>query len=164
MQQISYFFIIFFILFVLLFSIFKKNNAYDSFIKGCSDSMKTGITLLPYILVMYVAVGVFKASGILTDLFSFNRLPSELFIQGIFRPASSHASFSVMLSVIDTYGVDSKEGFISSILQGGSDTTLYVMGLYFGYAGIKKARHAYIVGLVSDFICFILCIILFFLI
>ena len=158
MQNFSYYIIL------LLFSIFKKNNAYDSFINGSKDAMKSGIVILPYLLVMYVAVNVFKASGILDDLINTRVLPSELLIQGIFRPASSHASLSMMVSIINTYGVDSKAGFISSVLQGGSDTTIYVMGLYFGYIGIKKARHSYVVGIISDIVCFILCIILFFLI
>ena len=164
MQNFSYYIILLFILTVLLFSIFKKNNAYDSFINGSKDAMKSGIVILPYLLVMYVAVNVFKASGILDDLINTRVLPSELLIQGIFRPASSHASLSMMVSIINTYGVDSKAGFISSVLQGGSDTTIYVMGLYFGYIGIKKARHSYVVGIISDIVCFILCIILFFLI
>lgn len=164
MQNFSYYLILVFILIVLIFSIFKKNNAYDSFINGSKDAMKSGIVILPYLLVMYVAVNVFKASGILDDLINTKNIPNELLIQGIFRPASSHASLSVMVSIIDKYGVDSKPGFISSILQGGSDTTIYVMGLYFGYIGIKKTRHSYIVGMISDIICFIICIILFFLI
>lgn len=153
-----------FVLVVLIYSIIKKNNAYESFINGCKDSMKTGITILPYLLIMYVAVNVFKASGILNDLIHFKHIPGELFIQGVFRPVSSHASLSMMVSIINTYGVDSKAGIISSVLQGGSDTTIYVMGLYFGYVGIKKTRHAYVVGLLCDAICFIMCIILFFLI
>ena len=160
MQNISYYVILIFISLVLVYSIIKKNNAYESFIHGCKDSMKTGITILPYLLVMYVAVSVFKASGILKDLIHFNTLPSELFIQGVFRPVSSHASLSIMVSIINTYGVDSKVGLVSSILQGGSDTTVYVMGLYFGYVGIKKTRHAYIVGLFCDFICFLCCVLL----
>lgn len=164
MQNISYYVILIFIGIVLVYSIIKKNNAYESFINGCKDSMKTGITILPYLLVMYVAVNVFKVSGILSDLIHFDKIPSELFIQGVFRPVSSHASLSMMVSIINTYGVDSKVGMISSILQGGSDTTIYVMGLYFGYIGIKKTRHAYVVGLLCDFICFLLCLLLFFLI
>ena len=164
MQNFSYYVILIFILVVLIFSIFKKNNAYDSFINGSKDAMKSGIVILPYLLVMYVAVNVFKVSGFLDDLINTKNIPSDLLIQGIFRPASSHASLSMMVSIIDTYGVDSKAGFISSVLQGGSDTTIYVMGLYFGYIGIKKTRHSYIVGVISDIVCFILCIILFFLI
>lgn len=164
MQNVSYYIILSFVLIVLVYSAIKRNNAYESFINGCKDSMKTGITILPYLLVMYVAVSVFKSSGILNDFFQFKSIPSELFIQGVFRPVSSHASLSMMVSIIQTYGVDSKIGLISSVLQGGSDTTVYVMGLYFGYIGIKKTRHSYIVGLFCDLICFLCCVALFFLI
>lgn len=161
MQNISYYFILVFVVIVLIYSFYKKNNAYESFINGCMSNMKTGITILPYLLVMYVAVTVFKASGILEDLLSFSSIPSEVLMQGVFRPVSSHASLSMMISIINTFGVDSKEGIISSILQGGSDTTVYVMGLYFGYISIKKTRHAYFVGLFCDIVCFFICMLLF---
>lgn len=123
--------------------------------------MKEGITIFPYLLCMLVAVNVFKSSGILNDLFRMNHIPKELFIQGAFRPASSHASMSIMLQIFKDYGVDSKAGRVSAILQGGSDTTVYVMGLYFGSIGIKKTRHAYLVGLISDCVCFLCCVVLF---
>lgn len=161
MQNASYYIILIFVVIVLIYSFFKKNNAYESFINGCTSNMKTGITILPYLLVMYVAVTVFKASGILEDLLSFSSIPSEVLMQGVFRPVSSHASLSMMISIINTFGVDSKEGIISSILQGGSDTTVYVMGLYFGYISIKKTRHAYFVGLFCDIVCFFICMLLF---
>lgn len=161
MQNVSYYIIIGFIILILIHAFCKKTNAYDAFIQGAADSLKVGISILPYLLCMLVAVNVFKASGILNDLIKLKNMPSELFIQGVFRPASSHASLSMMLSIISQYGPDSKEGMISSILQGGSDTTIYVMGLYFGSVGIKKARHSYIVGLISDCVCFLCCILLF---
>ncbi len=66
------------------------------------------------------------------------------------------------IEIMKKYGVDSNIGFISAILQGGNDTTVYVMGLYFGVCGIKKTHHAYIVGIICDLICFILCLLLFF--
>lgn len=158
MQNISYYIILGFIVIILLYALFKKINAYDAFIKGAFDSLKVGIQILPYLLCMFVAINVFKASGILNDIIKFKSIPSELFIQGIFRPVSSHASLSMMLSIFKDYGVDSAIGTISSILQGGSDTTIYVMGLYFGSIGIKKTRHAYAIGLISDCMCFIMCI------
>ena len=68
MQNASYYIILIFVVIVLIYSFYKKNNAYESFINGCTSNMKTGITILPYLLVMYVAVTVFKASGILEDL------------------------------------------------------------------------------------------------
>lgn len=125
--------------------------------------MKTGVTLLPFIMVMYVAVSVFNKSNFLDDVISFSGLPNEIFAQGIIRPVSSHASMSLMTNILVNYGPDSKEGIISSILQGGSDTTIYVMGLYFGYLGIKKTKYAYFVGLFCDLIVLVLCIVLFFL-
>lgn len=158
MENISYYIIAGFIIIILVHAIYKKTNAYDAFIKGAFDSLKVGIQILPYLLCMFVAINVFKASGILNDLISFRKIPSELFIQGIFRPVSSHASLSMMLSIFKEYGVDSSVGTISSILQGGSDTTVYVMGLYFGSIGVKKTRHAYAIGLISDCLCFIMCI------
>ena len=134
---------------------------YDSFIDGAKYQMKEGITIFPYLLCMLVAVNVFKASGILNDLIRSATIPNELFVQGAFRPASSHASMSVMLQIFKDYGPDSKAGMASSILQGGSDTTVYVMGLYFGSIGIRKTRHAYVVGLISDCVCFLCCLVLF---
>ena len=161
MLNISYYIIAIFVIIVFFNALIKKTNVYEAFINGAFDSLKVGISILPYLLSMYIAVNVFKASGILNDLFVVKNIPNELFIQGIFRPISSHASLSVMLSIFKEYGVDSTVSVISSILQGGSDTTIYVMGLYFGSIGIKKTRHAYFVGLICDLLCFIICIIIF---
>ncbi|MCM1130896.1 MAG: spore maturation protein [Roseburia sp.] len=161
MENISYYFIIGFILIILIYGVIKKTNVYDSFIDGAKYQMKEGITIFPYLLCMLVAVNVFKASGILNDLIRTVTIPNELFVQGAFRPASSHASLSIMLQIFKDYGPDSKAGMASSILQGGSDTTVYVMGLYFGSIGIRKTRHAYVVGLISDCVCFLCCLVLF---
>ena len=161
MENISYYMILIFVCIVFLYAIFKRTNAYEAFIDGATDSLKTGIKILPYLLSMYVAINVFRASGVLDDLIHFQRIPSELFIQGFFRPVSSHASLSMMLSIMKEYGADSKEGMISAILQGGSDTTIYVMGLYYGSVKVKKTRHSYLVGLICDCICFLSCMAIF---
>ena len=124
--------------------------------------MNMGISLFPYLLIMIVSVESFQASRLLNDLFKELPIPEDLILQGIFRPIASHASLSLMLQIFKEYGVDSNVSFISSILQGGNDTTIYVMSLYFGVCGIKKTHHAYIVGIICDIICFILCVILFF--
>ncbi|MBQ9124353.1 MAG: hypothetical protein IJY14_01560 [Acholeplasmatales bacterium] len=161
MQEASYYVIIFFIGIVMIFSLIKRNDAYTSFIEGAKESMQMGLSILPYLLVMYVAVAVFKASYLLDDLLSTSYIPNEIYMQGIFRPVSSHASLSLMMQTITEYGVDSNEGIIAAILQGGSDTTIYVMGLYFGVIGIKKTRHAYKIGILCDIICFVICLIIY---
>ncbi len=163
MSKIGYILVLGFVLITIIYSIIKKNDAYSSFINGCKESMKTGTTLLPFVMVMYVAVSVVNKCCILDDIIKFNGLPNEILTQGLIRPISSHASMAIMTNVFVTYGPDSKASMISSILQGGSDTTVYVMGLYFGYLGIKKARYAYFVGLFCDFVVLVLCIVLFFL-
>ena len=163
MQNISYYIIIIFVVIVFIYGYIKKVNVYDCFIKGAFESLKEGVQILPYLLCMFVAINVFNTSGILNNIINFKKLPSELFIQGVFRPVSSHASLSMMLSIFNKYGVDDNISIASSILQGGSDTTIYVMGLYFGSIGLKKTKHAYVVGILSDIFCFILCLIVLFL-
>lgn len=160
MKNISYFIILGFILTILLVSVFKKVNAYDAFIDGAKESIKSGFLLLPYILVMYIAVNVLISSNLLNDLLKIKIIPTDFIVQGVFRPISSHASLSIFISIINNYGVNSKETISSAILQGGSDTSIYVLGLYFGYAGIKKTKHAYIIAIMSDILCFILCVML----
>lgn len=163
MSKIGYVLVLGFVLVTIIFSIIKKNDAYSSFVNGCKESIKSGTTLLPFVMVMYVAVSVFNKSSILNDVIKFNGLPNEILTQGLLRPISSHASMAIMANILVKYGPDTKVSIISSILQGGSDTTIYVMGLYFGYLGIKKTRHAYFVGLFCDLIVLVLCIVLFFL-
>lgn len=161
MENISYYAIIIFIFLILVSGVVKRINVYDAFIDGAKFQMKEGIVIFPYLLCMLVAVNVFKASGFLDDLIRIATIPPELLVQGILRPASSHASMSLMLQIFQEYGVDSKEGVASAILQGGSDTTIYVMGLYFGSVGIRKTRHAFSVGLISDAVCFLCCLVIF---
>lgn len=138
MSSFSYYFICGFVLIILVYALIKRNDAYSSFIKGSINGLKDGIKILPYLLIMYVAIMVFRASNILNDIIKFSSIPPELFIQGIFRPISSHASMALMIDIFNTYGVDSKEGIASTILEGGNDTTIYVMALYFGSIGIKR--------------------------
>lgn len=160
--QISYYVIPVFIILALVFALKNKTDAYESFITGSKDGIKTAFTILPYLLSMYVAVAVIDASGIFQDIIKFKNIPLEIILQGIFRPVSSNASLSFMINVFDIYGVDSKAGFVSSVMQGGTDTTVYVMTLYFGSIGVINYRYALKVGLLTDLFCFIMCVALYF--
>ena len=150
MKNVSYFIILGFILTIFLFSIIKKTNTYDAFIDGVKESMKTGIWILPYILIMYVAVNVFISSNFLNDLFDFSNIPSKFVMQGVLKPISSHASFSLFISIINDYGIESKQTISSAILQGSRDTSFYIISLYLGYSGVKRTKHLYFVTLVSN--------------
>lgn len=160
MENISYYIISIFILIILFHGLFKKIGVYDSFILGAKNQMKEGIGILPFLLGMLVAVNTLKSSGLFTDLFKGTSIPTEFIIQGFFRPVSNQAALSMMIELVDKYGIDSKEGIVSGILQGGSETTIYVIGLYLAMTKVKKTRYLYPLGLLGNVICFILCLLL----
>ena len=160
MENVSYYIISIFILIILLFGVFKKTNNYEAFVNGALEQMKEGINIFPFLLGMLVAVNTLRASGMLTDLIRSTSIPSEFLIQGVFRPVSNQAALSLMIDIVKTYGIDSKEGIASGILQGGSETTIYVLGVYLATTKVKKTKHLYEVGLLGNVIAFILSILL----
>ncbi len=164
MQNISYFIIPSFIIIVFLYSLKNKSNAYDSFIIGVKDGVKTTFSIMPYLVSMYIGVSVFVASGFVQDIISIRYIPVELLLQSLFKPVSANASMAFMFKIFEYYTPDSKEGIAASLLQGGTDTTIYVMSLYFGSIGVTKSRYAIPVGLLTDLFCFILVLICFFII
>lgn len=162
MANISYYIIPVFVLVIFIFAIKNKTNCFDCFITGAADGAKTAVKIMPYVLSMFIAVKVFYASGVCEGLIFIKGLPTEYVLQGFFRPISANASMAIMTNIFKTYSADSKIGIASSILQGGTDTTVYVLSLYFGSIGIKKTRYAYPIGLISDLFCFLLSLICFF--
>lgn len=160
MENISYYVISFFILIILVYGLIKKSNVYDSFVNGALEQMKEGVNIFPFLMGMLVAVNTLKASGLLTDFIRLDTIPSEFMIQGVFRPVSNQAALSLMIDIVKTFGVDSKEGIASAILQGGSETTIYVLGIYLACTKVKKTKHLYFVGLLGNVIAFILSLLL----
>lgn len=156
-----------FIIIIFLTAIIKGINAYDSFIIGAREGLKTVEKIFPLLLSMIFATSILRASGIIEFLFKdFNfYIPSEIIMQSLFRPLSGNASLAMMTDIYQIYGVDSKEALYSSVLQGSSDTTIYVITLYFGSVGITKYRYAIILGLLADLLGFFitLCILVLFL-
>lgn len=163
-MSISSYIILVFIFIIFIYGLFSKINVYEVFIYGMKEGIKSSINILPYLMSMYIAVRLLDASGIISDFIRISKIPNEIIMQFLFKPLSSNASLSYMLEVFNKYGVDSTEGMVSSILQGASDTTLYVITLYLGSIGITKYRYSIVVGLLSDVFCFIICIVTYFII
>mgnify|MGYP000412741676 CR=1 FL=1 len=141
---------------------FKKVNVYESFIEGAKDGFKIVIKIIPFLVAMLVAIGIFKASGAMEYIVDAMRWVVNLtgvnseFVDAmpvaVMKPLSGGGAESMMVSTWQSHGIDSFVGNMASIFQGSTETTFYVLAVYFGSVGIKKTRHAAICGLSADFI------------
>lgn len=156
MNIFSLIFIPLLILFILLYSIKHKNNAYDSFLKGSKEGLGLFKEVFPSVLAMLLAVSLLESSGIIEDfsLLLEKIIPkftnfSSLIPMILFRPISGSASVAVLDSICKS-DADSFLCKMASTIQGSTDTTIYVLSLYFTSVGIKKWKHALKVGLIAD--------------
>ncbi|MBP7507698.1 MAG: spore maturation protein [Prolixibacteraceae bacterium] len=143
----------------------KKVNVYESFIEGAGDGFKTAVKIIPYLIAILVAIGVFRASGALEFLVSGIKWCFETaglntdFVDALptafMKPLSGSGARGMMIDTMRTYGADSFAGRLASTFQGSTDTTFYVLAVYFGSVGIKKTRHALACGLIADLVGFI---------
>ncbi|WP_410768321.1 spore maturation protein [Fontibacillus sp. BL9] len=150
------------IAFIPLYAHLKKVPVYESFVDGAKDGFNTAIGIIPNLVGMMVAISVFRASGALeffvgwmTPLLAKLQVPSEILPLGFLRPLTGTGSLAFTTDLIKTYGPDSMIGRIASTIQGSTDTTLYVLTVYFGAVGIRNGRYALKVGLFSDVVGFI---------
>lgn len=138
----------------------KKINAYDAFIEGAKEGFETAIRIIPYLVAMLVAIGVFRASGALDLLFDglrslvlslgFDDRFIDAMPTALMKPFSGSGARAMMVDTMQAYGADSFAGRLSSIVQGSTETTFYVLAVYFGAVGIKNIRHALGCGLLAD--------------
>ena len=138
----------------------KKINVYDAFIEGAKDGFATAIRIIPYLVAILVAIGVFRASGGM-DLIMDGITHLVVLCGGdpdfvaalptaIMKPLSGSGARGMMVDTMTTYGADSFAGRLSCIFQGSTDTTFYILAVYFGSVGIKNMRHAVNCGLIAD--------------
>ena len=147
------------VLFIILYGFFKKVDVYDTFIEGVKESFSMITNLFPTFIAMILAVNLFTDSGILDLLLSlinpvlnwFN-IPGEIFPLAFVRPISGSASLAYLNTIFAKYGPDSFIGLLGSVMQGCTDTTFYVISLYFGSIGIKKIRYSMFAALFADLV------------
>jgi len=145
----------------ILGAINKEINAYDAFIEGAKEGFQTATTIIPYLVAMLVAIGVFRASGALDLLADLARTIVHYFMlddrfvdalpTALMKPFSGSGARAMMIDTMKTMGADSFAGRLSSIVQGSTETTFYVLAIYFGSVGIKHIRHAAACGIIADF-------------
>jgi spore maturation protein B len=151
---------------IVLYAFIKKADIYGSFIKGAKEGVEIAFNLFPYILAMIFGINLLVKSGFINDflglfkpIWSFLKVPIEIIPMAIMRPISGNASLALMNDIFIKYGVDSFLGRLASVIQGSTDTTIYVLTLYFGVVGIKKIKYAMWVGLAADLIGIIVSVI-----
>lgn len=163
MKTISTLFIPVLVLVVIIYGAYKKINVYDSFISGAKEGIPMVGSMFFSLLAMIFGVNIFLNSGIIDYFFSFLKpllflmhIPVEVLPVAIMRPLSGSFGLALLNDMYKIYGPDSFISILASIIQGSSDTTLYVITLYFGTIGIKKIKYALWVGLLTDLFMVIL--------
>ena len=144
----------------LIASMVRRVNAYEAFIEGAKEGFHTAVTIIPYLVAMLVAIGVFRASGALEAIMSGLRSSvltlgfDARWVDGVptalMKPFSGSGARAMMIDTMQTHGADSFAGRLASIIQGSTETTFYVLAVYFGAVGIKRVRHAVACGLIAD--------------
>jgi len=161
-SQLSIWLIPCLIVFIPLYAAMRRKvPVYETFVEGAKDGFGTAINIIPHLVGMMVAISMFRASGAMElilsgvrPLFDAIGIPSEVLPLGLLRPLTGAGSLAFTADLIQTYGPDSMIGRIASTIQGSTDTTLYVLTVYFGAVGIRRTRYALKVGLFSDIVGF----------
>lgn len=154
-----------FILFILIYATCKKINVYEEFVEGAKDGFNVAISIIPYLVALIVAFSIFRASGameilsnLLNPLFTKLNIPTETLPIMITRPLSGSAALGIFSELATEHGADSYIAKLSAIMLGSSETTFYVLTVYFGAIGIKKFRYAMLTGILADIFSFVLAV------
>jgi len=141
--------------------ILRKINVYDAFIEGAKQGFDVAVKIIPYLVAMLVAIGVLRASMLLDEILTtlekviaalgFNTDFVAALPTALMRPFSGSGARAMMLETMNTYGVDSFAANVAATIQGSTETTFYVLAIYFGSVGIQRVRHAIGCGLFADF-------------
>ena len=157
MGTISKFAIPLMIVGIILYGMIKKVKVYESFTDGAAEGFTTTIRIIPFFIAMLVAIGVFRESGAmellinaLTPITERFNMPGELVPMMLMRPLSGGGAQGLMTEIITTHGPESLLARTASVMMGSTETTFYILAVYFGSISIKKQRHAMTVGLMAD--------------
>jgi spore maturation protein B len=147
------------VLFVVVYGILKGVKIYEVFVEGAKEGFNIGVRIIPYLVAMLVAIGIFRAGGamdmlsiIISPVTSLIGMPGEALPMALMRPLSGSGALGVMSEIINTHGADSLIGRMVSVMMGSGETTFYVLAVYFGAVAVSKTRHAVPAGIVADLV------------
>ena len=147
---------------IVFYAWLKKVPLFETFAEGAKEGIAVMLRILPFLLTMLVVISIFRASGAFAVLANFLQpaadflhIPSEVIPLGLMRPLSGSGALGITADLLQTYGADSYIGRVASVMQGSTDTTFYILAVYFGSVGISRYRHALICGLSADLAAFL---------
>ncbi|MBI2874858.1 MAG: spore maturation protein [Firmicutes bacterium] len=150
------------IVFVPVFAAARGVRVFEAFVEGAGEGFEVAVKILPYMVAMLVAVTLFQDSGAMdmllrgvAPIFKALGIPSEILPMALVRPLSGSGSLAISASLMEAYGPDSLIGRMASTIQGSTDTTFFIITVYFGSVGVRDARYSLPVGLIADLAGFI---------
>jgi len=157
MKGFSNYAIPFLLLIIPILGFAKKVKVYEAFVEGAKDGFTVAIKIIPFLVAILVAIGMFRASGamdyfvyLLSPITNLIGMPAETLPVALMRPLSGSGTLGIVTELMNEHGPDSFIGRLSSTMFGSTETTFYVLAVYFGAVGIKKSRHAVAAGLIGD--------------
>ena len=157
MDKISLYILPFMILGILFYAIVKKVSVYEEFVEGAKDGFKVSVAIIPYLVAIIVGISMFKASGaidIIVSIFGAMleklSVPADIIPIMITRSLSGSATLGLFADIVSEHGADSYIAKLAAVMVGSSETTFYVLAVYFGSIGIKKYRYALLTGIIAD--------------
>ena len=144
---------------IIIYAYRRKIDIYSSFVEGAKSGLSTTLNIFPTLLAMVFAINIFLKSGVVDFIFAWTKpllssfnLPLEILPMAFLRPISGSASLAILNDIFISFGPDSFVGRLASTIQGCTDTTIYVLALYFGSVKITKTKYALKVGLIADLV------------
>jgi spore maturation protein B len=157
MGVLSYFVIPLMLTAFPLYGLYKRVPVYEAFVEGAKEGFQVAVRIIPYLVAILFAVGMFRASGAMeamTDalrpLLALIGFPAEVFPMALLRPLTGSGSAALVAEMIQTYGEDSILVKMAAVMYGSSETTFYVVAVYFGAVNVRRTRHAVTAGLTAD--------------
>jgi spore maturation protein B len=163
LNTVSRFAVPFIIILIILCGIYKKVNVYTCFLEGAKEGLSISLGILPSIIGLLFAIGMFRASGalgiiinLIEPLTSFFKIPPEILPFALMRPVSGSGSLAMATDIFKTYGPDSFVGRVASVMMGSTETTFYTLAVYFGATKATNTRYTLKCSLLGDMVCLLL--------
>ena len=157
----------FIIVIIIIYGLIEKNNVFDTFIDGAKEGIEIVLNIFPTLIGLFLAIGTLRSAGvidafvkILMPFINQFGFPSNIMPLALLRPISGSASIAVATDIMKNFGVDSKIGFIASILMGSTETTIYTIAVYSSSIGVKKTRFVLLASLIADIVGIILSVVI----